>query len=94
LWNLIVTQLCLMMISIAGASPAFELDGENIAFGELLEGSEVLSEIAAVPTIKPSETLQTYNALASFIGDDRAARARQSWGKPLQAIVITGSGTL
>ena len=35
---------------------------------------------------------QTYNRLASFLGDDRAARAKSKWGKPLKAVVITNSG--
>lgn len=78
----------------AGASPAFELDGENIAFGQVLEGWETLAEIAAVPVIQASETLQRYNAIASFIGDDRAATARRQWGRPLQALLIADAGVL
>ena len=78
----------------AGAGPAPELDGENIAFGEVLEGLDVLATIAAVPVIRANETLERYNAIAGFLGDDRAAKARAKWGKPLQAVVIVGAGVL
>jgi hypothetical protein len=80
--------------SDAGSGPQPDLDGENIAFGQLLEGSSALSELAAVPVIKASETMETYNRLATFLGDDRAARAKSKWGKPLRAVVITSSGVL
>ena len=76
----------------AGSGPSPELDGENIAFGQVLDGWDALTDIAAVPVIKASDTMETYNKIAQFFGDDRAARAKSKWGRPLKAIVITGSG--
>jgi hypothetical protein len=29
-----------------------------------------------------------------LFGDDRAAKARDKWDKPLQALIITGAGVL
>lgn len=62
-------------------------------FGQVVEGLEVLREVAGVPTIRVNETLEKYNAVAQFFGDDRAAKARSRWGKPLEAVVITAVGT-
>lgn len=53
----------------------------------------MLREVAGVPTIRVNETLEKYNAVAQFFGDDRAAKARSRWGKPLEAVVITAVGT-
>lgn len=53
---------------------------------------DVIREIAAVPTIRPSETIEKYNAIAKLIGDDRAAKAKSRWGKPLKAVVIADAG--
>lgn len=78
----------------AGPGPALDLDGTNVVFGQIIEGLDIIQQMAAVPTIKPNDTLVGYNQLAQFFGDDRAAKARDKWDKPLQALVITDSGML
>ena len=70
------------------------LDGENIVFGVVEEGYDVLRDIVAVPIFAPNSNITAFNMLASTFGDERAARARKSWGKPLKAVVITGSGII
>lgn len=77
-----------------GPGPAFDLDGSNLVFGQVVDGWDVLSSISSVPTIKPNELLERYNAIATFIGDDRAAKAKAKWGSPLQAVIIRDSGLL
>jgi len=47
-----------------------------------------------VPTFHPDEKARQMNAVASFLGDERAAKARAKWGRPLKAVVITGGGVL
>jgi hypothetical protein len=59
-----------------------------------LEGLNVVTAVAAVPAFRPDSNLQAFNALANAIGDDRAAKAKATWGRPLKAIVITGTGVL
>jgi peptidyl-prolyl cis-trans isomerase B (cyclophilin B) len=81
-----VNSLC------AGPGPAADLDGINIAFGQVVKGMDVVSELAGVPTIRKNETLATYNALAKFLGDDRADKAKSRWGKPLVAVLIMDAG--
>lgn len=53
--------------------------------------SHVMSQ---VPTFMPGESARQMNAFASFLGDERAAKARQKWGRPLKAVVITAGGVL
>ncbi|KAK9811475.1 hypothetical protein WJX72_004540 [[Myrmecia] bisecta] len=84
----------LQFLITTGPAPDPALDGRNIVFGKVLEGLDTVSRVAAVPTFKPSGKLIAFNQLASLIGDDRAARSRSSWGKPLKAVVITNSGLL
>lgn len=83
-----------MFLLCTGPGPALDLDGNNVVFGQVVEGLDVVQQMAAVPIIKPSETLVGYNQLAQFFGDDRAAKARDKWNKPLQALVITDAGIL
>ena len=77
-----------------GPGPVPALDGENIVFGVVEEGYDVLRDIVAVPIFAPNSNITAFNMLASTFGDERAARARKSWGKPLKAVVITGSGII
>lgn len=77
-----------------GPGPAAELDGENIVFGKVENGLDVVSAISSVPTFQPAGNLKAYNAFASLIGDERADKARALWGKPLKAVVIMSSGVL
>ena len=53
-----------------------------------------VAAVASVPTFSPNESARQMNAVAGFIGDERAAKARSQWGKPLRAVVITGAGLL
>lgn len=53
-----------------------------------------VAAVTAVPTFSPNESARQMNAVASFIGDGRAAKVRAQWGRPLKAIVITGAGVL
>lgn len=77
-----------------GPAPAPSLDGLNIVFGRVLEGLDVVAAVARVPTYTPLPSARTYNAIASAIGDNRAARAREAWTKPTQAVVFTATGVL
>jgi len=54
----------------------------------------LLNELLQVPTFHPDEKARQMNAVASFLGDERAAKARAKWGRPLKAVVITGGGVL
>lgn len=77
-----------------GPGPAPALDEQNVVFGQVIEGMDVIGLVSTTPTIKPSSQLQAYNSLAQAFGDDRAERARRLWGKPLKAVVILGSGVV
>ena len=67
------------------------LDGENIVFGRLLEGYDTMRAMTAVPTFK-SSVPDLYQKVAALLKDERAARVKAKWGKPLKAVVITGAG--
>ncbi|BDA49114.1 probable peptidyl-prolyl cis-trans isomerase B [Coccomyxa sp. Obi] len=77
-----------------GPGPVPSLDGQNVVFGTVLEGYNTVTAIASQPTFKPNERIQAVNQLASFIGDERAARVRAKYGKPLKSVVITDVGVL
>lgn len=77
-----------------GPGPVPVLDGENVVFGRVLEGLDTIGAISTVPTFSPGAKARQMNAVASFLGDDRAAKARAKWGRPLKAVVITDGGTL
>ncbi len=73
-----------------GPGPVPALDGGNVVFGRVAAGLEVVNGIAALPALGP--TPGPFNALASAIGDDRAAKARARFGQPLRLVVITKAG--
>lgn len=77
-----------------GPGPALQLDGENLVFGRVLEGMQVIADIARVPRNTPSENVRKFNALATLLGDSRASGARNAWDSPLQSILITDCGIL
>jgi peptidyl-prolyl cis-trans isomerase B (cyclophilin B) len=85
----------LSFLITTGPAPAQSLDGENIVFGVTLEGLDVISSISRVPTFQPPKgNGKAFNDLAKFIGDERASKTSAKWGKPLKAVLITGSGVL
>lgn len=77
-----------------GPGPVPRLDDENIVFGRVVEGIDVIGKISEVPTFKANKSLRVFSDLAQVIGDDRASSTRAKYGKPLQPVVITETGVL
>lgn len=75
-----------------GPGPCPQLDNKNIVFGSVLEGLDVVTSIASIPTYKPGERIRQYNELAEFFGDERAKNARAIWNKPLKTVYISDCG--
>jgi peptidyl-prolyl cis-trans isomerase B (cyclophilin B) len=85
----------LSFLITTGPAPAQALDGENIVFGVIVEGLDVISAITRVPTFQPPRgNGKSFNDFAKFIGDERASKTSAKWGKPLKAVLITNSGVL
>ncbi|XP_010542080.1 PREDICTED: peptidyl-prolyl cis-trans isomerase CYP28, chloroplastic [Tarenaya hassleriana] len=77
-----------------GPGPCPQLDGANIVFGTVLEGLDVVTSIASIPTYTPSERIRQFNDLAEFLGDERAQNARSLWNRPLKTVYISDCGEL
>ncbi|VAI79033.1 unnamed protein product [Triticum turgidum subsp. durum] len=77
-----------------GPGPCPELDDQNIVFGTVLEGMDVITSIATIPTYKPGERIQFFNDFAQLIGDERAQSARAMWDRPQKTVYISGCGEL
>ncbi|XVF34485.1 hypothetical protein REPUB_Repub18cG0062800 [Reevesia pubescens] len=77
-----------------GPGPCPQLDNNNIVFGTVLEGLDVVTAIASIPTYKPSERIRQLNDLAEFFGDERAQKGRTLWNRPLKTVYISDCGEL
>ncbi|XVE63591.1 hypothetical protein DITRI_Ditri07aG0032100 [Diplodiscus trichospermus] len=77
-----------------GPGPCPQLDNNNIVFGTVLEGLDVVTAIASIPTYKPSERIRLLNDLAEFFGDERAQKGRTLWNRPLKTVYISDCGEL
>lgn len=77
-----------------GPGPCPQLDNKNIVFGTVLEGMDVVTAVAAIPTYRPGERIRQLNDLAEFIGDERAQNARNLWNRPLKSLLISSCGEL
>ena len=77
-----------------GPAPVPSLDGQNVVFGRVTRGLEVVTKIAATPTFAPSGNSVAWNQVAEWVGDDRAAKARESWSKPTMAVAIINAGVI
>ncbi|XP_027338723.1 peptidyl-prolyl cis-trans isomerase CYP28, chloroplastic isoform X2 [Abrus precatorius] len=77
-----------------GPGPCPQLDYRNIVFGTVLEGLDVITAIASIPTYQPSERIRQFNNLAKFFGDERAQNARNIWNRPLTTVYISDCGEL
>ncbi|KAK3025812.1 hypothetical protein RJ639_040718 [Escallonia herrerae] len=77
-----------------GPGPCPQLDNRNIVFGAVLDGLDLVTSIASIPTYKPGERIRQYNDFAEFIGDGRAKTARAIWNKPLKTLYISDCGEL
>ncbi|RZB65455.1 Peptidyl-prolyl cis-trans isomerase CYP28, chloroplastic isoform A [Glycine soja] len=77
-----------------GPGPCPQLDNKNIVFGTVLEGLDVITAIASIPTYQPSERIRQFNDLARFFGDERAQNARNIWNRPLTSVYISDCGEL
>ncbi|EOY31319.1 Cyclophilin-like peptidyl-prolyl cis-trans isomerase family protein isoform 2 [Theobroma cacao] len=75
-----------------GPGPCPQLDNNNIVFGTVLEGLDVVTAIASIPTYKPSERIRLLNDLAEFFGDERAQKGRTLWNRPLKTVYISDCG--
>jgi peptidyl-prolyl cis-trans isomerase B (cyclophilin B) len=53
-----------------------------------------VAAITQVPLFTPNDNARAFSKFASLIGDERAAKTRAKWGKPLQAVVIVAAGVL
>ncbi|XP_043701653.1 peptidyl-prolyl cis-trans isomerase CYP28, chloroplastic [Telopea speciosissima] len=77
-----------------GPGPCPQLDNRNIVFGAVLEGLDVVTAIASIPTYKPGERIRQFNDFAELLGDERAQVARTIWNKPLKTVYISDCGEL
>ncbi|XP_042510075.1 peptidyl-prolyl cis-trans isomerase CYP28, chloroplastic [Macadamia integrifolia] len=77
-----------------GPGPCPQLDNGNIVFGTVLEGLDVVTAIASIPTYKPAERIRQFNDFAELLGDERAQIARTIWNKPLKTVYISDCGEL
>ncbi|KAI4380604.1 hypothetical protein MLD38_006777 [Melastoma candidum] len=77
-----------------GPGPCPQLDSQNIVFGTVLEGLDIVTAIATIPTYQPQERIRQLNNLAEFLGDERAQNARATWNRPLKTVFISDCGEL
>ena len=75
-----------------GPAPVPSLDEENIVFGRVSEGMDIITRVSEVPTFKENKSLQVFTDLATVLGDDRIQKKQGIYGKPLLPVVFTGTG--
>ncbi|XP_051132134.1 peptidyl-prolyl cis-trans isomerase CYP28, chloroplastic [Andrographis paniculata] len=75
-----------------GPGPCPQLDSRNIVFGSVLQGLDVVTAIASIPTYRPAQRIRDYNNLAQLLGDERAKTARAIWNRPLKTLYISDCG--
>ena len=54
--------------------------GASVSYSRT-EGLDVVAAVASVPVFSPDGRLKAFNELAKVLGDERAAKARATWGK-------------
>lgn len=74
-----------------GAAP--ELDRVNLVVGRIVEGMDVLAELAALPVVKDNSGSLFFQA-GKVIGDKRANVAEMGFNRPFNKITISASGML
>lgn len=75
-----------------GPGPVPSLDEENIVFGRVSSGLDVVTRISEVSTFKENKSLQMFTDLATVLGDDRVQKKQGIYGKPLTPVVFTKTG--
>ena len=77
-----------------GPGPVPSLDEENIVFGRVSSGLDVVTRISEVSTFKENKSLQVFTDLATVLGDDRVQKKQGIYGKPLTPVVFTKTGVV
>lgn len=72
-----------------GPGPVPSLDEENIVFGRVSKGMDVVARISEVPTFKENKSLQVFTDLATVLGDDRVQKKQAVYGRPLKPVLFT-----
>jgi peptidyl-prolyl cis-trans isomerase B (cyclophilin B) len=77
-------------------SPAPQLDRTNLVIGRVIEGMDIVEQIAALPYSKPREDWYDgpFFAAGKAIGDKRAAVAEKGFNRPFKRVLIKKCGVL
>eukprot|EP00884_Botryococcus_braunii_P002242 jgi/Botrbrau1/12018/Bobra.247_2s0022.2 len=73
------------------ASP--DLDATNLVVGRVVEGMDLVAQIASLPAVKANTNSAFFQA-AKIAGDKRALVAEKGFGRPFSKIVISKSGSV
>ena len=80
------------IIITTGPAPVPTLDEENIVFGRVSKGMDVVTRISEVPTFKENKSLQVFTDLATVLGDDRVQKKQAVYGRPMTPVLFTQTG--